>query len=317
MLVFRPARRASPFVKAGPARPRRPAVKARRPERPDNAAVRRALVRELGPLWQQLVGGFRLQVRRGRLGALIAPGGADLETLLRSWDTEVGGWLATAFRDAIEAGGRLGARHAGVSGGVSAQGLTERARRWIETEGAQRVARINASTRAGVRAAVSEVLADRLSPTEAAARIGDLTGLTRAQARALRRYEERLERTRIPTEEADTPKVRASIEQDVERYRGRLLRRRGATIIETEGQAAVQAGERLWWEQAGEEGLVQLSETRKRWVTVEDERVCPICEPLHDVVIDFAELFRSGDFVGEGPPAHPRCRCFLEYEGAT
>ncbi len=39
---------------------------------------------------------------------------------------------------------------------------------------------------------------------------------------------------------------------------------------------------------------------RATWVTMEDERVCPVCGPLHDAGIDV---------IGQTPPAHPRCRC--------
>lgn len=45
-----------------------------------------------------------------------------------------------------------------------------------------------------------------------------------------------------------------------------------------------------------------------RWQTKNDERVCPICGPRH------------GQLQGEGwfddPPAHPRCRCWKNYEWA-
>lgn len=45
------------------------------------------------------------------------------------------------------------------------------------------------------------------------------------------------------------------------------------------------------------------------WQTQEDERVCPVCGPLHDRRADsWASQFP------EGPPAHPRCRCFLIYK---
>lgn len=41
------------------------------------------------------------------------------------------------------------------------------------------------------------------------------------------------------------------------------------------------------------------------WYTREDERVCPICRPLHAGVM--------GEDWNIPPPAHPRCRCFLGY----
>jgi len=45
-----------------------------------------------------------------------------------------------------------------------------------------------------------------------------------------------------------------------------------------------------------------------RWFTAEDQRVCPICAPLNGKT-------RSNwsRFFPDGPPAHPRCRCWIEY----
>lgn len=48
---------------------------------------------------------------------------------------------------------------------------------------------------------------------------------------------------------------------------------------------------------------------QKEWVTSRDERVCPICGPLHGRVIEIDDYFDSGDFSEGAPPIHPRCRC--------
>jgi hypothetical protein len=42
------------------------------------------------------------------------------------------------------------------------------------------------------------------------------------------------------------------------------------------------------------------------WRTAGDEAVCPICAPLDGLV-------QGEDWI-DPPPAHPRCRCELEYE---
>jgi SPP1 gp7 family putative phage head morphogenesis protein len=45
------------------------------------------------------------------------------------------------------------------------------------------------------------------------------------------------------------------------------------------------------------------------WITEQDERVCPICQPLHGKRYDsFKSQFPMG------PPAHPQCRCTLDYQ---
>lgn len=48
---------------------------------------------------------------------------------------------------------------------------------------------------------------------------------------------------------------------------------------------------------------------RVRWVTVMDERVCPICQPLHNQEVKMGGLFGG---VTDRPPAHVSCRCYLE-----
>lgn len=45
------------------------------------------------------------------------------------------------------------------------------------------------------------------------------------------------------------------------------------------------------------------------WVTSLDERVCPICAPLHGRKIKIWEEFLPGV---PSPPVHPRCRCWVK-----
>lgn len=45
------------------------------------------------------------------------------------------------------------------------------------------------------------------------------------------------------------------------------------------------------------------------WVTEKDSLVCPICKPLDGVWRDTWQ-----QYFPLGPPAHPRCRCYLRHE---
>lgn len=51
------------------------------------------------------------------------------------------------------------------------------------------------------------------------------------------------------------------------------------------------------------------------WVTERDAKVCPICRPLHGKPqeewerITAAGGHDAADFIAQGPPAHPNCRC--------
>lgn len=291
-------------------------AKAKRPERGANRAARRRLVRELGPQWTNVSDGFRVQIDLGRLSAAIGARQLDLDRLLDGYYERSRSFLARTYRQAIDSGAELGARYSGAAGAAGEiRGIRLAAADWIERVGARRITRINAATREGVRGILADVLRSDASPTRAAQDIGRLVGLTRAQARSVRAFEANLLERRIPTPLADTQFVRESIAQDVERFRDRLLRARGQLIVDTEGQAAIQAGERMWWQAAAQEApdVVQLEGVIKQWHTVDDDHVCPVCDPLHEVELPFAENFESLDWTGEGPPAHPGCRCWLTY----
>lgn len=46
--------------------------------------------------------------------------------------------------------------------------------------------------------------------------------------------------------------------------------------------------------------------TREQWITWRDDRVCPICAPLHNT---YEDVWKAS--VPYGPPAHVNCRCWL------
>ncbi len=48
---------------------------------------------------------------------------------------------------------------------------------------------------------------------------------------------------------------------------------------------------------------------RPVWYTKDDELVCPVCGPLHGLGKE-----EWGKVFPLGPPAHPRCRCWLTWE---
>lgn len=52
----------------------------------------------------------------------------------------------------------------------------------------------------------------------------------------------------------------------------------------------------------------QNVETTIRWITQVDEKVCPICGPLHDTIKQNGGWLSKGMLIS-GPPAHPNCRC--------
>ena len=86
---------------------------------------------------------------------------------------------------------------------------------------------------------------------------------------------------------------------------------RSETISATETTRAATEGEESVLADLRKQGAAITS----LWRTSEDERVCPICRPL-----DGEDQHLWSQKFSMGPPAHPRCRCWLEHHitvGAT
>lgn len=74
---------------------------------------------------------------------------------------------------------------------------------------------------------------------------------------------------------------------------------RAEMIAVTEVTRAASQGEQAFAEELREMGL----KTVHIWQTANDDLTCPICAPLHGT--------RQGDGWTDPPPAHPRCRCWI------
>jgi hypothetical protein len=79
---------------------------------------------------------------------------------------------------------------------------------------------------------------------------------------------------------------------------------RAGNVAITETTNAVTLGERTVVDQMRELGVG----VDALWITKRDERVCPVCGPLHN-----QPSSQWADEFAMGPPAHPRCRCYLIY----
>lgn len=76
---------------------------------------------------------------------------------------------------------------------------------------------------------------------------------------------------------------------------------RAEMIAVTETTRAAVEGERAMVAQLEKETGIRMIPI---WLTMNDERVCPVCGPRHEQPIT------DGKF----PPAHPRCRCDVGYQ---
>ena len=101
------------------------------------------------------------------------------------------------------------------------------------------------------------------------------------------------------------------------KYAARQHRARADMIANTELAFAYNRGENMSIRNAMREGL--MGACVKIWRTAGSERVCPRCGALNGKRIGFDESFDIGGremFPGmhETPPAHPRCRCVVQYK---
>lgn len=96
------------------------------------------------------------------------------------------------------------------------------------------------------------------------------------------------------------------------KYAERLHRTRAETIAITEMAYAYNYGQQAYMEQCIKDGLI--GGAQKKWMTAFDERVCDVCGKLDGEVTEMDTPFSVGVLV---PPAHPRCRCVVNYINVT
>lgn len=94
-------------------------------------------------------------------------------------------------------------------------------------------------------------------------------------------------------------------EQLIDRLSNLMSRSRAEAAAITEVTRAVSEGQEFIADQLRNQG-VNLNSI---WQVLADERVCPICAPRHGMP--------QGTNWFDLPPAHPRCRCFVNYEVVT
>jgi hypothetical protein len=92
----------------------------------------------------------------------------------------------------------------------------------------------------------------------------------------------------------------------------RAILQRADALGQAEAWQARQIGRSIMWQQMLAKGDLPES-ARKRWLTEDDELVCPVCGPLHRQEVGLNERFRLPD--GRelwAPGVHPNCRCELQ-----
>jgi hypothetical protein len=101
----------------------------------------------------------------------------------------------------------------------------------------------------------------------------------------------------------------------VNREVARQIARRALLIARTETIRSANAGQRMTWRRALDEGLLPPGAAME-WRAAMDERTCPVCGALDGQVVAVdgtGGAFEAGGGIGTvfQPPAHPACRCAL------
>lgn len=171
---------------------------------------------------------------------------------------------------------------------------------WIRTNGARQVTQISGGSEKAIKSIISEMIASGGSARRAARQIRDVIGLTVPQQKALANQ-------RAAMEAAGATKD--VIERTLAARGNKMLDERAFSIARNEAFTATSQGRQMYWNQLVTRGVLDPTTLRK-WITAEDERVCPICRPMHNQVRKLNESFTKGTGgTTLTTPAHVTCRC--------
>ena len=224
---------------------------------------------------------------------------SKIETL----QDELSGPLTVGMLAALLAGARLGREELPASMRAVAPAvdvLEDSIQEWIRTNGARQVTQISDGSRRAIQQVISEMITSGETARRAARQIREFIGLTVPQ-------QETLVRLRNSMREAGATK--AVIERTVAARAAKMLDERAFTIARNESFIAVAQGQELYWGQLVDQGALDPG-TKRKWITADDERVCPICRPMHNQIRGLNEPFEKGlGGTTMTTPAHVICRC--------
>jgi SPP1 gp7 family putative phage head morphogenesis protein len=166
---------------------------------------------------------------------------------------------------------------------------------------------IDTLTRNSIRKAIIDAFNEQLDYRATARRIKNVVGLHPKWADAVTNFEKK-EYARLVKSGIKEATARARAIERASRYSDSLKSKRATMIARTEIQIAQNEGRQEGWNQAAEQGYVDV-ESQKMWIIAQDERTCDICVDLDGEIVGWNETFSSGH---ETPGrVHPNCRCTM------
>jgi len=232
----------------------------------------------------------------------IFAGQLDMKYLLQ-WQQDYSAFVAQYYAPLAEKAIKQAASDLAASyGGAILDPQIGTINSFIQTQGGKLIREISQTQFAAINSLVRQAsLTDTMTVDQLARAIRPCVGLTQRQAATTKRYYDNL------IEQGYSPKV-AQKKQAL--YAERMHRRRAATIAQTEMAYAYNAGADAVIQQHVKDGYFQPS-IKKRWMTAFDERVCPECGKLDGEIVALEAAFSNGKSL---PPAHPNCRCAVDYD---
>lgn len=190
--------------------------------------------------------------------------------------------------------------------------------KWCEERAGNRIVNINNTQRENVKSIIDTALQQGDTPYITARRIRDTVGLTERQLNQNNRYYENMRSTlRENNPKLTDDEINGRAAQAARRMANKQRSKRAKDIARTEIVTAHNQATRAYIQWAIERGY--MKNVYRRWVTSNNDNVCPICTSLNGQTTPFNKPYRvPSDVKYNGPeiiapPVHTNCCCGEEY----
>lgn len=202
------------------------------------------------------------------------------------------------------------------SRGFSMNTMLPGATKWLKEHGAEFVTNCTEQQKGAIAHLLQYEMMQKHSVEEIARMIRPCIGLTKGQtSKAEKIYSTVKETLRKEHPRMKQSNVELKALKAAQKYAEKAHRQRAETIAQTELAKAYNHGAHEGIRQAQQMGL--MGAVKKVWCTANDHRVCPHCEALDGKTVGFDEGFGWSKYLfsdsDELPPAHPLCRCAIQY----
>jgi hypothetical protein len=160
----------------------------------------------------------------------------------------------------------------------------------------------HASSRDALSQGFATMVNRRLPAKAAANKVMDAYGLSPRQMRAF-----------TSAKQLDTPvdsPISRSVKARIRAYVDRSFTSRTKKLSAQEEHNIDEQAKQYAWMWLQDKGKLS-TKAQKMWVTARDERVCPVCGPLHGKKVGINDRFVTKEGAFWTPGLHPNCRCVI------